>query len=167
MKKGQKQIIKYTLIGISAVALDFAVYYLASFYWPKSLTICKALGFIVGSFYTFFLNKAWTWNNKDKTNLSQFTKFILIYGISLLINVVVNQIFWDILPEHLFSFQIISPSEKVLLTKTAALNKAFAFIIATLASAIWNFTGQKYWVFKTIIKDGKEIIVIEEDVDEE
>ncbi|MCO6494569.1 MAG: GtrA family protein [Bacteroidetes bacterium] len=147
MKDSQKQVIKYIIIGISAVLVDLIVYYGTSFF-IASLSIAKALGFIVGSFYTFFLNKFWTWKDKRKTGVSQLSKFFAIYGVSLLINVAVNEFFLTTLPNFELYLQINKPLQEDFFNFTLQLDKLAAFCLATIASAIWNFFGQKYWVFK-------------------
>ncbi|MCZ2129576.1 MAG: GtrA family protein, partial [Bacteroidia bacterium] len=123
------------------------VYYGSSFL-IESLSIAKALGFIVGSFYTFFLNKFWTWKDKRKTGITQLSKFFTIYGVSLFINVAVNELFLQIVPNFELFTQINNPLKESIFEITFQLDKLFAFVCATIASAIWNFFGQKYWVFR-------------------
>lgn len=147
MRDSRKQIVKYIIIGISAVLVDLVVYYGTSFFL-ESLSIAKALGFITGSFYTFFLNKLWTWKDKRKTGVNQLSKFFAIYGVSLLINVSVNEIFLKLLPYYELFIQINNTTIQDLFNITLQLDKLFAFVFATIMSAIWNFFGQKYWVFK-------------------
>jgi len=147
LKNSQKQVVKYIIIGISAVLIDLIVYYGSSFI-IESISISKALGFIAGSFYTFFLNKTWTWKDNEKTGVAQLSKFFIIYGVSLLINVVVNQFSISLIPEYEFFMQIFRPDQSVWFEFPARLDKLFAFLFATIASAFWNFFGQKYWVFK-------------------
>jgi putative flippase GtrA len=147
VKDSQKQVIKYILIGISAVLLDFIVYYALSIQ-QTPIDTAKVAGFIAGSFYTFFLNKVWTWKDKRKTNFSQLGKFFIIYGVSLLINVSVNKLGISILPDYTLSFNLSNSDGLELFTYGMKTDKIIAFFFATLGSAFWNFFGQKYWVFK-------------------
>jgi putative flippase GtrA len=156
LKDNQKQIVKYTLIGVSAVLIDLLVYYGVSFV-IDSISLAKASGFIVGSLYTFYFNKYWTWKEKEKTNVSQFSRFAVIYGISLLINIVVNQISLDVIPQFEIFIKIQKPNGEIWFSFWARLDKFIAFGISTLASAFWNFLGQKYWVFKKGRKSKIEI----------
>lgn len=145
MKKlllSKKQLIKFTLIGIFAVMIDLNFYYTflnvlpeTSFFFITKEEISKAMSFLCGMTFSYFLNKFWTWKKKDRSK-RRVAKFTLIYGISLLLNVTVNAVLIFLL--HNFKNLIDLP------------NKYFiAFIGATGVSAILNFAGQKFWVFKT------------------
>lgn len=141
MKDSQKQVIKYTIIGISAVLVDFVVYYACSFFL-ESIDLAKAVGFITGSFYTFFLNKFWTWKDTRKTGITQLSKFFAIYGVSLVINIAVNKAVISLIPNYTIDL-IISDSFGYGVWKSAFLiDKFLAFFIATAASAVWNFSDR-------------------------
>lgn len=147
MKDNQKQIIKYTLIGITAVLLDLVVYYVLSYFYPLWIGTAKAIGFIVGSIYTFYFNKFWTWRQKSRANVSQWSKFLLIYTASMFINIAVNHLALELIPPYDIFVKLIRPNQSEWFSFFAQLNKLVAFFFATLASAVWNFMGQKYWVF--------------------
>ncbi|PCJ20372.1 MAG: hypothetical protein COB02_04890 [Candidatus Cloacimonadota bacterium] len=122
MKKTYKEIQFFLIAGISAVTIDSISYYflLKNFSTDKS----KFLSFICGSFCSFLINKYYTFN-KQKVSYSESIKFILLYTFALNLNVFTNSFV-------LRQFQSI----------------IFAFLIATLLSAVTNFIGQKFWVFK-------------------
>lgn len=137
----QKQLIKFTLIGIFAVMVDFIFYYMFMHTLPEKETllldkndISKTLSFICGSIVTYNLNKYWTWKQKDRSN-TRFTKFISLYLVSLLLNVGVNK-------GALLAF------ENVDFLQSIPFQFPIAFVLATGFSAVFNFAGQKVWVFK-------------------
>lgn len=137
----KKQIIKFGLIGFLAVFVDMGIYYLLLNSFPESLAgnnypeiIAKSLSFMCGTFVTYNLNKMWTWRKRDKSN-SRFVKFMLLYGLSMLVNVAVNTFMLFVLHEYK---DIIDLPNKYLI----------AFVGATGTSAMLNFTGQKIWVFR-------------------
>jgi putative flippase GtrA len=136
------------LIGISAVMLDLIVYYLLTVAFNVSIDISKALGFASGSVYTFFVNKSWTWNNKEKTSVMMFSRFMIIYGASLFINLAVNRLALFTIPEFEAFFQLKDNQMIERLSFHFKVDKFFAFFLATVASACWNFMGQKFWVFR-------------------
>lgn len=137
----KKQIIKFGLIGFLAVFVDMGIYYSLLNSFPSYLAdksypevIAKSLSFMCGTFVTYNLNKLWTWRRRDKSN-SRFVKFMLLYGVSMLVNVAVNTLLLFVL--HEYSNIIDLP------------NKYFiAFVGATGTSAMLNFAGQKVWVFR-------------------
>lgn len=66
MKLVVKQITKFFIIGVSAVLVDFIVYYLLSDLLSLNIDISKGAGFMVGTIYTYYLNKLWTWKYTEK-----------------------------------------------------------------------------------------------------
>ena len=144
MKKlalSKKQLIKFTLIGIFSVIIDLIFYYTflnilpeTSFFFITKEEISKAMSFLCGMTFSYFLNKFWTWKKKDRSK-RRVTKFALIYGISLLINVTVNAHLIFLL--HNYKNLIDLPNKYLI-----------AFIGATGVSALLNFAGQKFWLFK-------------------
>jgi putative flippase GtrA len=131
----KKQIIKFGLIGFLAVFVDMGVYYLLLNSFPESIkeiiypeAVAKSISFMCGTFVTYNLNKLWTWRKRDHSN-SRFAKFMLLYGLSMLVNVAVNTFLLFVLHEYRYILDL--P------------NKYFiAFVGATGTSACLNFAGQ-------------------------
>ena len=87
MKKlalSKKQLIKFTLIGIFSVIIDLIFYYTflnilpeTSFFFITKEEISKAMSFLCGMTFSYFLNKFWTWKKKDRSK-RRVAKFALI-----------------------------------------------------------------------------------------
>ena len=121
----KKEISRFLVVGFSAVACDFLVYYgLINF---LANAPAKALSFLSGTILAYIFNKYWTFEKKEKSHKEMFSFFMLYLG-TLLINVGVNQVVLNTLPGYVF----------------------LAFLCATGTSTILNFIGQKWWVFKKI-----------------
>lgn len=140
--KFEKQIIKFTIIGLGAVLVDLAFYYVFLNTLPEEFLLfksneapSKSLSFVCGLFVSYNFNKFWTWKKSDRNN-KRFVKFIVLYGISLVCNVAIN----SFLLIQLRQFANSPLSEH---------RYFFAFIGATGISAMINFIGQKFHVFKT------------------
>ena len=138
----QKQLIKFTLIGIFAVLVDLTFYYTLMHTLPEKETllldkndIAKTFSFICGSLVTYNLNKFWTWKQKDKSNV-RFAKFYSVYLVSLLLNVGINK-------------GVLIAFEEATLLSDIPYRFFWAFFCATGFSAVFNFAGQKIWVFKS------------------
>lgn len=140
-----KQLTKFGISGVIAASIDFLVYYSVSAMAPTMLA--KALGFVIGTYVTYNLNKFWTWRKRDKDKL-MVAKFLGLYGASMLINVLVNEYSLARIPNN--EFLLMTRPESGDLHELAAmkLDKVFAFVIATGFSSIFNFLGQKFWVFR-------------------
>ena len=116
------QIQRFILAGISAVFTDFLIYYLLQNF--IIIDIAKGISFISGTFVSFFINKYWTFE-KNKKSLMELIYFLILYFSSMMINVYVNKLV-------LVNFEIM----------------ILAFVIATGISAVINFLGMKYLIFK-------------------
>ena len=88
-----------------------------------------------GMTVTYFLNKFWTWKKKDRSH-KRMVKFVVLYGIALLINVGTNSALLYIL--HQYRNFVDLPFKYLI-----------AFVGASGLSASFSFMGQKFWVFKT------------------
>ena len=121
MKTIKRQINKFFISGVIAVAIDMLVYYLLlNFLIPE---LSKGISFIVGSVAAYSLNKYWTFEKPAKSFI-EIIRFIFLYGTTLGLNVITNKIILDY-------------TEIVIIS----------FLIATGVSTIINFIGQKWWVF--------------------
>lgn len=161
MKLVVKQITKFFIIGVSAVLVDFIVYYILSDFAKINTDISKAFGFIVGTFYTYFLNKRWTWKYTEKSNKGMVFMFGIVYLVSFVFNLLINKYGLEYLPDYLISLTLQDSEGKVDTIFALKGDKFLAFFFATLVSAIINFIGQKFFVFKTVKLDPKDETNIE------
>jgi len=136
-----KQLIKFTLIGILAVLTDLLFYFIFLQIIPEKVlsflsteALSKGLSFICGIFVTYNLNKYWTWRQRDRSH-TRLIKFSSLYSASLLLNVTVNSV--TLYALHNFENLAFLPKKYLI-----------AFVAATGSSAMFNFVGQKFWVFK-------------------
>ena len=127
MNKSKQELKRFVVSGISAVIVDFLIYSLlinSGLY----LSLSKAISFSSGTIYSYFINKKWTF--KAVGGFKTFIKFILVYFISLNINISMNNLIINFLSEQNFK------------------SIFYAFIVSTLLSAIFNFLMIKTYVFK-------------------
>ncbi len=144
-----KQITKFFIIGVSAVLVDLTIYYLLSTMLGLSTDVAKGMGFLTGAFYTYHLNKLWTWRNKEKTDKHTLLRFALIYGISFVANISINKYGLLTIPSFVASFHISPVAQNGFDIFAVKGEKLLSFIIATGFSAFFNFLGQKFFVFKS------------------
>lgn len=146
MKGTLKQFGTFFLIGCSAVAVDFIVYnYVLEWICPgcavnstfknyflsfNSADMAKSAGFLCGSFYTYYMNKRFTWKQRNRSN-RRLARFFVLYGVSFIVNILGNK------------WALTWPDELVPIFKV----KDSAFLFATGLSVVINFLGQKLWVF--------------------
>ena len=117
--------LKFGLVGLSGLLLDFGVTYLAKekLRWDKYLA--NSLGFIVASTNNYILNRLWTFHSADPEIGWQFSKFLLVAVAGLLLN---NLIVY-------------------LLTEKAKLNFYLSKLMAIVVVFAWNFLLNYLYTF--------------------
>ena len=126
MKNKKKELIKYIFVGLSTVLIDFLIYkFLIKFI---VIYLAKTISFLSGTFFSYQLNRTWTFKSGEKT-LSQFIKYLIIHITSLVLNVFINSILLNTFSKNYF------------------LSYEVSFLIATLTSATYNFLFIKIFIF--------------------
>ena len=120
------KIIRFLFVGSMTVLIDFLVYG-CLFLSGMSITNSKLIGFITGTIFAYFMNKNITFKS-NKKSLKIFIFFIILYTISLCLNVFTNNLFLNLLNFSNYSF-------------------IFAFCIATIFSATLNYVIMNYFLF--------------------
>ena len=120
----RKQIIRFLISGFSAVGADTIFYF--GFFNLLGHNSAKAFSFIAGSIVAFLMNKFYTFE-KHTLSLIEVIKFVILYIVTLTVNVGSNAGFLNILGERIVWIP---------------------FLIAASISTVLNFIGQKFWVFK-------------------
>lgn len=161
MKLVIKQITKFFIIGVSAVLVDFIIYYLLSDLLGFNLDFSKGMGFLVGTVYTYYLNKLWTWKYTEKSNKGMLMKFGLVYAVSFIFNILINKYGLKLLPEFDINLDLAFKAGDIKNVFSIKGHKFLAFFFATVVSAVINFLGQKFLVFKSSNLDPKDETNIE------
>ena len=121
-----KELIKYIFVGLSTVSIDFLIYkFLIKFI---VIYLAKTISFLSGTFFSYQLNRTWTFKSGKKT-LSQFIKYLIIHITSLVLNVFINSLLLNTFSKNYF------------------LSYEVSFLIATLTSATYNFLFIKIFIF--------------------
>ena len=121
-----KELLKYIFVGLSTVLIDFLIYkFLIKFI---VIYLAKTISFLSGTFFSYQLNRTWTFKSGKKT-LSQFIKYLIIHITSLVLNVFINSLLLNTFSKNYF------------------LSYEVSFLIATLTSAIYNFLFIKMFIF--------------------
>ena len=124
--KKNKELLKYIFVGLSTVLIDFLIYkFLIKFI---VIYLAKTISFLSGTFFSYQLNRTWTFKSGKKT-LSQFIKYLIIHITSLILNVFINSLLLNTFSKNYF------------------LSYEVSFLIATLTSAIYNFLFIKKFIF--------------------
>ena len=75
--------LKFCIVGSLGLGIDFGITFLTKERLKINKYVANSLGFIFAASSNYFLNKVWTFQNKDPDAVLQFSKFILIALIGL------------------------------------------------------------------------------------
>ncbi|MBP7496525.1 MAG: GtrA family protein [Bacteroidales bacterium] len=111
------KLIKFCLVGGSGMVVDFGLTWLFKEIAKINKYIANTIGFIAAATSNYFLNRIWTFHSQNTNILIEYTNFLSIALIGLLINLLV---IWFLVTRQKYNFY---------------LSKLIAIIIVT----IWNF----------------------------
>ena len=90
--------------------------------------MAKAIGFLVGTIFSYFANRFWTFVHKPHAPGNAW-RFVVLYTSTLGANVLINSLALKLFADTLVTIQL-------------------AFLLATGVSASLNFLGMKLLVFR-------------------
>ena len=132
----RKEVAIFLIVGTLSVVIDFVMY--KSLLWTGlAVNLAKGSGFITGTVFAYFANRAWTFGHVEKKPGS-FLRFGLVYALTLCANILVNRIF-------LYAFEGFSQAVQL------------AFLVATGVSATLNFLGMKFYAFRAAVPREGEV----------
>lgn len=141
------ELTKFGIVGSICFGLDLGLYYFLTEVFGVSTIIGKSISVVSATFLNYYLNKTWTWGHDDH---SRFRKYLALYAVSGLLNVLSNELFRRALPDTVFSMFIVdSHTDFTKPFYSIKLDKFLAVIGATIVGMLVNFVGQKLWVFKS------------------
>ncbi len=120
----RRELAVFVVVGLLTVLVDLTVYRTTLAAGVGSVAAAKAAGFLAGTVFAYFANKAWTFGHARPAPGSAL-RFALVYGATLLANVSVNA-------------GVLALGAGTML----------AFLAATGVSATLNFAGMKFLVFR-------------------
>jgi putative flippase GtrA len=119
------QPIKFLIVGALNTLVGFIVYFICIKSYNIHYVTSLIISHIIGVIHSYFWNSRWTFRVKV-VSISKISKFILVYSITFIINLLSLSIFVDFLQIDKITSQL------------------FALTITTILS----FLGHKYWSFR-------------------
>ncbi len=134
-----KQFVKFFVVGIINTAIDFMVLNLemalTGITSGPYMFVLNSISFSVATINSFFMNKRWTFEDKEnKESGIKFSQFLIVSVIGITINGGI--------------VYAITSFTTPLLGMSPQLWANVAKLFATVVSLIWNFLGYKFIVFK-------------------
>lgn len=117
---------RFGVVGFTGVLIDFSVTWLCKEILKINKYIANSLGFIAAATSNYFLNRRWTFHNHDPEILMQYTKFLIVAAIGLLIS---NTIIYFLCEKRKWNFY-------------------FSKLIAIVIVMLWNFLVNYRFTFQ-------------------
>lgn len=117
--------LKFGVVGFTGVFVDFGFTYLCKEIFKIQKYVSNAIGFTMAATSNYFLNRIWTFESHNPEVLTEYSKFLVISLIGLLINTL---ILWILVNKFQKNFYI---------------SKLFAIAIVT----VWNFFANITFTF--------------------
>ena len=131
-----KQFIKFCIVGVSNVILDFSVFNLLAFHFGLYWVLATCMSFLVAVSNSFYWNRRWTFNAAQQGKSQQrYALFVLINIGGLLLNLTIMKTVMLLLTgawNHELSPQVANTAK----------------LAATAVVVFWNFFANKHWTFK-------------------
>ncbi|MBL7830473.1 MAG: GtrA family protein [Saprospiraceae bacterium] len=117
---------KFGLVGSFGILIDFSITWLCKEKLKWNQYYANALGFCFAASGNYILNKTFTFNNHDHAILRQYTTFLFISIVGLVLNSILL----------------------VLVQKRTNLDFYFSKILVTGLLFIWNFAANSHYTFR-------------------
>lgn len=117
------KIMRFVIVGGLSTLIDFVIYMLLSNH--IDITVSKMTSMTIASVFSFFVQKNWTFSNKNDVGVKMVSLFIVSQLINIGVNTATNTLCFNL---------------------TA--NKIISFVIATGVAMIVNYLLQNYIVFR-------------------
>ena len=122
----KNQFLKFIIVGLFSTIINYCLFYLLLNFVNINYLVSSSCGFIAGVFGGFYLNKNWTYNDKNNKSKTLLWKYFSLYLTSLLISLIFLKITVDYI----------------------GLNPEIANLLAIGITTCINFIGTKFMVFK-------------------
>ncbi|WP_153098978.1 GtrA family protein [Paraburkholderia hayleyella] len=119
----------FLVVGTLTVLVDFLSYRGLVHFGFFNVDFAKGIGFLTGTAFAYFANRLWTFGHKTHVPGTAW-RFMLLYAATLAANVGVNAAVLHLAVSFTFALQL-------------------AFLVATGVSAVLNFLGMKWFVFRS------------------
>jgi len=104
--------LKFGIVGISGMAVDFGVTFLCKEKFKFNKYIANTLGFFAGATNNFIINRIWTFQSNDPEVSVQYFKFLSVSTIGVLLSNAIIYVLhekwkWNFYLSKLFSIGIV------------------------------------------------------------
>lgn len=131
-RKGLRQFVKFGVVGLSGTLVDLGFYNLLAIVFGANIYVARTISFTLAATSNYILNRKWTFRSTDKKVAAEYSKFLFISVIGLLMNLGI--------------MKLLEPMASRF--GTELLQKNIPVLIAIIIVLLWNFFANKFWTFR-------------------
>lgn len=144
-----RKFLKFGIVGTISTLVSLAAFWLMNLQFPQYNLLSKAIGYILGFFVGFGLNKFWTYIDQTDDDEKYLVKYIMVYGITFVIYLVFNFVCDHYAYPNLWMAHIVEPMGYM---RAAAWMEHNGPLISNMLSIVLNvflnFFGTNFLVFR-------------------
>ncbi|MDZ4667181.1 MAG: GtrA family protein [bacterium] len=144
-----RKFLKFGIVGATSAGVSLGVFWLISMQYPALNLLSKAIGYIMGFFVGFTLNKFWTYIDQTEEDEKYLLKYVMVYGVTFVVYLLVNLLFDHIIHPNIWFASLAFKLEIEVLGIWLEQNGPLVSNVLTIFINIFlNFFGTNKLVFK-------------------
>lgn len=148
--------LKFVIVGCIAAGVSLFVFWVTTLQFPKYNLLAKAIGYVMGFFVGFTLNKFWTYVEHTEEGEKYLLKYVVVYIVTFFIYLAFNYTCDHLLRLHQPVYWVLDLLQMPSVAETAyRYDTTVSNIVSILLNAVLNFVGTNYMVFK--VPDPEEL----------
>jgi putative flippase GtrA len=140
---------KFGIVGVISTLASLFVFWLITLQYPQFNLPAKAIGYLMGFFVGFTLNKLWTYVDQAGDGEKYLLKYIIVYGITFFVYLGFNFLCDHYIhPETYIVSWLNGVVSENLLSFIASNGPLVSNFLAIGVNVTMNFLGTNYLVFR-------------------
>ena len=141
--------IKFGFVGVVSTLVSLFVFWLIMLQYPQFNLLSKAIGYVMGFFVGFTLNKLWTYVDHAEEGETYLLRYMIVYGVTFFVYLFFNYSCDHFIHPENYIARIISNlgeedfAEWIILRGTLVTN-----VLSIFVNVILNFFGTNFLVFR-------------------
>jgi putative flippase GtrA len=140
---------KFGIVGVISTLTSLFVFWLITLQYPQYNLPAKAIGYLMGFFVGFTLNKLWTYVDRTDDGETYLLKYIIVYGITFFVYLGFNFVCDHYIHPEVYivtwAGTLLNEGVKVFIMENGTLVSNLLSIVLNVGL---NFLGTNFLVFK-------------------
>jgi len=141
--------LKFGFVGVLSTLVSLFVFWMIMLQYPQYNLLSKAIGYIMGFFVGFTLNKLWTYVDHAEEGETYLLRYMIVYAVTFFVYLFFNySCDHYIHPENFISHIISDLGEERLANWIVLRGTLVTNILSIFVNVILNFFGTNFLVFR-------------------